>query len=193
MSTATGNVGAAQRRTLRALLPVLALFGTLAVVIMACGGSSANSGTSVGTNGGSSTSTSSSGSGGSKHFKVGDQVKVGDTYIVTINSFKTNPGDDIFKPKSGNIFVIVDLTVKNTSTQEQSLSTLLQCDLKDATGQKYNETIISNVTPPDGKLAAGDIVKGQIAYEVSASQHDFTFSFEADILSGGQSVWDLHV
>lgn len=179
------------RASLRVFLPLLSLLGILALVIMACGGSSDNSGTSVGSNSTSTANTSGSSSG--SHYKVGDQVKVGNTYIVTINSFKTNPGDDIFKPKAGNVFVVVDVTFKNVSSQEQNLSTLLQCDLKDSTGQKYDETIISNVKPPDGKLAAGDIVKGQIAYEVAASQHNFTFYFEADIMSGGQTVWDLHV
>jgi hypothetical protein len=170
------------------LLPLLTVLGVLALVIMACGGSSANAGTSVGTSGNNSSNSNSS-----KHFKVGDQVKVGDTFIVTVNSFKTNPGDDIFKPKSGNQFVVVDVTLKNVGSKEQDISSLLQFTLKDATGQKYTETIISNVTPPDGKLAAGDLLKGQIAYEVAASQHDFTFAFEADIISGGQTVWDLHV
>ncbi|HEU4784429.1 MAG TPA: DUF4352 domain-containing protein [Ktedonobacterales bacterium] len=173
------------------LLPLCALLGVLALVIMACGGSSANAGTNVGTNGNSTTTSGSSTS--NKHFKVGDQVKVGDTFIVTVNSFKTNPGDDIFKPKTGNKFVVVDVSLKNVGSDEQDISSLLQFTLKDATGQKYNETIISNVTPPDGKLATGDIIKGQIAYEVAASQHDFTFAFEADIISSGQTVWDLHV
>lgn len=176
------------KQSVRVLLPLLTLLGVLALVIMACGGSSANAGTSVGTSGNNSSSSNSS-----KHFKVGDQVKVGDTFVVTVNSFKTNPGDDIFKPKSGNKFVVVDVTLKNVGSDEQDISSLLQFTLKDATGQKYDETIISNVTPPDGKLAAGDIIKGQIAYEVAASQHDFTFAFEADIISSGQTTWDLHV
>ena len=176
------------KQSLRMLLPLCTLLGVLALVIMACGSSSANAGTAVGTSGNNSSSSNSS-----KHFKVGDQVKVGDTFIVTVNSFKTNPGDDIFKPKSGNQFVVVDVTLKNVGSKEQDISSLLQFTLKDATGQKYDETIISNVTPPDGKLAAGDIIKGQIAYEVAASQHDFTVAFEADIISSGQTVWDLHV
>jgi uncharacterized protein DUF4352 len=179
------------KHSLRMLLPLFTLLGVLALVIMACGSSSANAGTSVGTNGNSTTTGGSSNS--TKHFKVGDQVKVGDTLIVTINSFKTSKGDEFDKPKSGNTFVIVDLTIKNVSNEEQDISTDLQCTLKDSTGQKYDETILSNATDPGGKLAAGDIVKGQIPYEVSASQHDFTFAFEADIISSGQTVWDLHL
>lgn len=179
------------RRSLRATLPAFTLLGVLALVIMACGDTTANTGTSVGSSSGGNSNTTSSNT--SKHFKVGDQVKVGDTYIVTINSFKTDPGDEFDKPKSGNKFVVIDLTIKNISSDEQDLSTDLQCTLKDSTGQKYDQTILSDATDPSGKLAAGDIVKGQAAYEVSAAQHNFTFAFEADIISGGQTVWDLHV
>lgn len=85
------------------------------------------------------------------------------------------------------------MTLKNTSSKEQDLSSILQFTLKDSTGQKYDETVVSNATPPDGKLAAGDTVRGQLAYEVPASMHDFTLAFEADITSSGQTIWDLHV
>ena len=101
------------RQSLRMLLPLLSLLGVLALVIMACGGTSDNAGTSVGSNGTSNTSSSNT----SKHFKVGDQVKVGDTFIVTVNSFKTSPGDEFDKPKSGNVFVVVDITIKNVSNE----------------------------------------------------------------------------
>ncbi len=158
-----------------------------AVVFLACGSGTANAGTT--TTGGSGNTSSS----GPQHFKVGDQVKVGDTYVVTVNSVKTSKGDDISQPKSGNTFLIVDVSIKNVSTKEQNLSSILQFTLKDSTGQKYDETILVGATPPDGKLSAGDIVKGQIVYEVSAAQHDFTLAFVADITSSGQTVWDLKI
>lgn len=129
----------------------------------------------------------------SQHFKVGDHVTVGDTYMVTVNSVKASQGDDFIKPDAGNTFLVVDVTIKNTSSEEQDLSSLLQFSLKDSTGQKYTETITASGTPPDGKLAAGDQVKGQITYEVPKSQHDFTLAFEADFLSSGQTFWDLHL
>ena len=157
-----------------------------AVVFLACGSGSANTGTTTG----GSSSTSSS---GAKHFKVGDQVKVGDTYVVTVNSVKTSNGDDFSKPKSGNTFLIVDVSIKNVSSKEQNLSSLLQFTLKDSSGQKYDETFTSGATAPDGKLAAGDVVKGQIPYEVPTAQHSFTLAFEADIISSGQTMWDLKV
>lgn len=123
-----------------------------AAVFLACGSGSANAG---------STTTGDTSSSGAKHFKVGDQVKVGDTYVVTVNSVKTSKGDDISTPKSGNTFLIVDVSIKNVSSKEQDLSSILQFTLKDSSGQKYDETIITGATPPDGELAAGDVVKGR--------------------------------
>ena len=161
-----------------------------AIVFLACSGTSdSNTGTKVGSN-----STSNSGgqtSTTAQHFKVGDQVKVGDSFIVTVNSVKTSSGDDVIQPKAGNTFLIVDVTVKNVSSQEQDLSSILQFTLKDTTGQKYDETVVTNATAPDGKIAAGDQVRGQLPYEVPASQKSFTLAFESDIISGGQTIWDL--
>ena len=174
------------RGTRTRLLGTLALVAIAATVMLACGGDTA-------ANSGSTTNGSSSASSSSKHFKVGDEVKVGTTYVVTVNSVKTSQGDDVFQPKSGNTFLIVDVTLKNVSNQEQNVSSLLMFTLKDATGQTYNETIVDNTTPPDGKLEAGDVLRGQLPYEVPQSQHNFTLAFQADITSGGQTIWDLSV
>jgi hypothetical protein len=168
------------------LMALFALLAITAAVILACGGgASANSG--------STTSGGTSASGSSKHFKVGDQVKVGNTYIVTVNSVKTSQGDEVIQPKSGNTFMIIDVTLKNVSNKEQDVSSLLMFTLKDSTGQQYDETVVDGATSPDGKLEAGDVLRGQIAYEVPKSQHTFTFGFEADITSSGQTIWDLKI
>jgi hypothetical protein len=158
-----------------------------AMVILACGGAnSANSGSLAG--GGTTTGGSNN---APKHFKAGQQVKVGDTWLVTINSVTTKAGTDIDQPGAGNHYLVIDVTLKNTSSQEQDLSSLLSFTLKDSTGQKYDETITTFTTPPDGKVAAGDLVRGKLAYAVPASAHSFELAFEADIISGGQTLWDL--
>ncbi len=187
----------------RILIIVGSVLGVLVLACCACvgfttlanRGSSPNTGAVAGSNQNTTVAATATATSApsSQHFKVGDHVAVGDTYMVTVNSVKTSQGDAVFKPKSGHTFLIVDVTVKNTSSEEQTLSTLLQFTLKDSTGQKYDETFTADTTPPDGKIATGDQVKGQMAYEVPKSQHDFTLAFEADILSSGQTIWDLHV
>jgi Domain of unknown function (DUF4352) len=112
---------------------------------------------------------------------------------VTVNSVKTSKGDQFTKPKSGNTFLVVDVTIRNASKDEQNVSSLLSFNLKDSAGQKYTETIHSDLTPPDGKIEAGGLLKGQMPYAAPSSQHDFVFSFQADITSSGQTIWDLHI
>ncbi len=47
--------------------------------------------------------------------------------------------------------------------------------------------------PPDGKVESGNLLRGQLTYEVPKTQKSFTFSFEADIISSGQTLWNLSV
>ncbi|MEO7002145.1 MAG: DUF4352 domain-containing protein [Ktedonobacterales bacterium] len=169
------------------ILPLLGLLLAIAGVIMACGGTSDNSG-SVTTGGGSSSTSSA------QHFTVGQQVKVGSTWVVTVNSAKTHGATDIDQPKSGNTYLVVDVSLKNVSSQEQTLSSLAQFTLKDATGQSYDETITTFANAaPDGKVEAGSVSRGQMVYEVPTAQKSFTFAFEADIVSGGQTIWDISI
>jgi flagellar basal body-associated protein FliL len=130
-----------------------------------------------------------------QHFTVGQIVKIDDTWDVTLNSVKTSSGDQYSAPKSGNTYLIIDLTMKNISSQEQNVSSLISFDLKDSTGQKYTETIttMSDIHPPDGKVEAGAPLRGQLVYEVPTSIKDYTLSFQADFTSSGQTIWDIHM
>jgi hypothetical protein len=129
-----------------------------------------------------------------QHFKVGDQVKVGSTYLVTINSFKVVTSQNQFEqPKAGNKYIAIDLTVKNTSSAEQIFSSLINCSFRDASGQQYTETFVDGYTAPDGKIESGAQIKGQLIYEVPSGTSGFTFAFVADITSSGQVIWDLTV
>lgn len=161
------------------------LIGTLA----ACGSSDGNTGTLVSTTTPVPTATPTP----VKHFTVGQTVNVGDTWQVTINSVKISNGDGFIKPKTGNTFLIVDLTLKNVSSQEDSISSVLNFSIKDGTGQKYEDIYLDGNTAPDGKVAAGDNLRGQLVYEVPMSQHKFTFAFEPDIISTGQTIWDISI
>lgn len=173
-------------KTLRRFLPAAALLLAVSGAIIACGGAD-NSGAT--TSGGSSSTAS-----GATHFKVGDQVKVGSTWVVTVNSAALHGATDIDQPQAGNTYLILDITFKNVSSQEQDLSSIAQLSLKDATGQTYNETVTSFQTgTPDGKVEVGGLLRGQVVYEVPQSQHTFTLAFQASIVSSGQTIWDITV
>jgi hypothetical protein len=132
----------------------------------------------------------------SGHHKPGVAVDVtGNTgnWSVTVNNVRANPGDTINTPKSGNQYLLVDVILKNVSSQQQVTSSLLNWKLRDADGQQYTESITTFATPPDGKVEANTQIRGTLAYEVPTGQHNFTLAFDPDIVSGGQTIWDVSI
>ncbi|HEY7124070.1 MAG TPA: DUF4352 domain-containing protein [Ktedonobacterales bacterium] len=125
-----------------------------------------------------------------QHFKVGDQVKIS-YWVVTINSTKTNPGSSFDKPQNGQ-YLILDITFKNTDSSTHTVSSIIQFQFQDSTGQKYNDqiTTLKGVTPPDGDVQAGGQARGQVVYDVPKSEHAFTFTFTPD-LGDNAATWDI--
>lgn len=164
--------------------------------LIACGASDSNSGSAVSSTSSSSSSStqSSKAPASAAHFKVGQTVKVGDTWQVIVNSVKTSQGDDMDKPQKGQ-YLLLDVTVKNISSQEQNISSLVNFKLTDDTGISYTEAItaLGNPNPPDGKVEAGSPLRGTFTYDVPTSVKKFTFAFEPDIISSGQTIWDINV
>lgn len=166
-------------------LLALSFFSLFACFLAACGDTTANSGSIV------TPGTTPTPAPAQKHFKITDTVKVGDTWQLNINSVKSSPGQDFSTPKSGNVFLLIDVTLKNLSSQEQNVSSLLMFHLKDDTGQTYTEAITGFTTSPNGKLEAGGLLRGTIAYEVPAAQKAFTLAFEASLIDSGQTIFDI--
>jgi Domain of unknown function (DUF4352) len=146
--------------------------------------------------GGTTTAKSTTAPATSQSFKVGDNVTVGTTWKISVNGIATNPGDQFNTPQNGQ-FVVVDVTMTNISSSEQTVSSLVNFQMRGSDGTQYNETIVANlagVSPaPDGKVEAGQPLKGDFVYDIATSVHNFTFSFTPDITSSGATVWNLSV
>lgn len=162
----------------------------LAVTILACGTGDAN----TGTNAADSTSSSEEQQSTEK-FKVNDVVKVGDTWEVTVNEVKTLTNDGEFlTPKADHVYLVVNVTTKNVSAEEGSISSLAHFSIKGADGTKYTQTIlVSETAAPDGKVEPGGLLTGNLAYEVPVGENAFILSFAPDILAGGQTQWDITI
>lgn len=123
---------------------------------------------------------------------IGKPVVVNATWTVTLNRVSTSTGTEFDMPKAGNIFLVVNVTLQNTSGSTQNASTLGQWSLKDESGQTYTQDI-SYGSGPDGTVAAGGKIRGNIAYEVPKSVHTFTLQFVADIGSTDLAEWTVHI
>jgi len=124
---------------------------------------------------------------------IGKAVQVGNTWVVTVNNVKTSPGSDFTKPRSGNIFIIVDVTVKNISSSDQIVSSSLMFNLQNATGQQYTEVFTEFTNPPDETLAPNGLLQGQLVYEVPSTIHTFTFAFQTDSTGSDITKWNVEV
>lgn len=171
-------------------LLILACCGLLLAALLACGGSDANTGTATNTTSTPVEKTPTPAP--AKHFKINQAVTVGDVWKITINSVKTDMGTEFLKPKDGNVYLLIDVSLNNVSNKEQDASSGLMWHLRDLTGKEYNQTYASSDnTAPDGKVEAGSPLRGILSYEVPQDQKKFTLSFEANFLDAGQTIWDL--
>jgi hypothetical protein len=122
-------------------------------------------------------------------FAIGDVIQIGDS-TLTVNSADEVPGSTYNKPDTGNKFIVVDLTIQNNSSDSAAISSLLQMSLKDSTGQKYEVDLMAQVasggTSPDGELAPGEKVRGQVAFQVPEDATGLVFVFDADVFGTGK-------
>ncbi|HZS78060.1 MAG TPA: DUF4352 domain-containing protein [Ktedonobacteraceae bacterium] len=159
----------------------------LAIIVIGAAASQAGkSGTSSSNSTGSTSTQSSSNT-------IGKPVVVDDTWTVTVNKVTTSHGNNFSSPKGNNIYLVVDVTVKNTSSSDQMVSSAGMFTLKDSTGQPYTETVTTFTKPPDGTVTPGSVLRGQLVYEVPASEHTFTFGFQADITGTDLTEWTLSI
>lgn len=175
------------------LIVLLALCGIIATVVTNGSHATPNTGATVAKSQSTTAATTAptTAAAPAKHFKVGDVVKVGDTWEVTVNSVKTSPGGQYDSPKG--IYVLLDVTAKNVSSKEQDISSILDFKLADSTGVSYTETFstLDLPSPPDGKVEAGAPSRGTFIYDVPKDMKSFTFAFAPDFLADGQTIWDI--
>src|SRR6266705_3931240 len=123
---------------------------------------------------------------------IGKPVVVNADWTVMLNSVKKSTGSEFDTPKAGNIYLVVNVTMRNTSGATQNASSIGQWSLKDSSGQTYTQDITYG-SGPDGTVAANGKIRGNIAYEVPKSVHSFTLQFVAGIGSTDLAEWTVHI
>jgi hypothetical protein len=105
---------------------------------------------------------------------------------VTLNSVR-HETSGIVPPKAGMEYLVLDLTFENVSNEPKNVSSLLNFSVKDDTGQKYTVTIGAETkSSPDGKIAPGDKLRGESAFEVPKDAKGLVFIF--DPVFGGEPL-----
>lgn len=124
------------------------------------------------------------------HHKIGETVSVDNTWAITVDSVTTSQGDTINVPKAGNTFLMITMTFKNISSQQQAVSSLLGLTLRGPDGTNYEQALYTGGQGvPDGDVASGTVTKGVTTYEVPKSTHSFTLNYSD--LGGQVQTWDI--
>ena len=173
-------------------ITAIVLVVVIIIIAVAANGNKGTASTNSTTNPTTSSSSSSSSSSGTH--KVGDSQTMGG-WTVTLDTAKTtSTGTAISQPKSGDVFLLIDVTLSNATGKAQPVSSLIQFALKDGSGQGYNEALgASDAKTPDGTLANGSKLRGTIGYEVPATAKSFELDFTPTLGSTDQAIWNFSV
>ncbi|MGH2535932.1 MAG: DUF4352 domain-containing protein, partial [Candidatus Promineifilaceae bacterium] len=125
---------------------------------------------------------------------IGEAISLGDL-VLTVNGTSSPEGDDFNRPDEGFKFLVVDFSLANQGSTAESVSSLLQTSIKDATGQEYDIDLMASVagggSTPDGEIAAGETIRGQVGFQVPADATDLVFVFDAEVFGQGKVFVDL--
>lgn len=126
-------------------------------------------------------------------YNVGQKAIADSKWEVTITGTKTEQESEFQKPASGHRFLLISVLLKNISSETLSASSLMQWDLRDLTGQKYTEKLVtdSNSTPPDGKVQPGDPLKGVLSYEVPTDTKKFRLGYITSITDNSITTFEI--
>ena len=99
-------------------------------------------------------------------YGVGDTIDFGGVQY-TLNSVTTVLEDGISSPPSEDVYLVLDLTISNTTSEEFISSSLLGFDIKGSDAYTYDLAIFVDTKGSlDVSIPAGDVARGQIAFDV---------------------------
>lgn len=134
-------------------------------------------------------------------FKVGQTAKVGDMEI-TVNSAKASLGTGGTIPVTTDPdkkFIIISVTLHNTGTKAQNVSSAADFKLKQSDGALgTNDSFIASTLggdpAPDGSVAANDKLKGDLVFTVKKTEKQLTLTYTPDLLDSSQiATWTISV
>jgi hypothetical protein len=103
----------------------------------------------------------------------------------TVNGVRTSKGNDFIKPKDGNVYLYVSVTVENTGSSEEVVSSLMIFKLVDKEGVSHDIALAVDANGQvDGSLAAGRKMKGELTYEVPKNVKDYELEINPTLGDG---------
>lgn len=170
---------------------VLVVIAAAIAIVALAGSGETNQAEKVGSSGTVNGSASGGAPASSETFAVGDQVKLGDWTVVVNGVTDPYVSTNDYVTPTGR-FVGVDASVTNNGSSPATVSSLLCFDLRDATGQTYNQTVVvGGPSAPDGEVDPGGVLRGTVFYDVPIAATGLQLKFKCDLLSNGSATINL--
>jgi len=112
-----------------------------------------------------------------KEFKVGDVIELtGHKIIINSANKKYKSSSEYIEPPQGKKWVVVSVTIENTSATDLKIDPWFFKLREDSTKIKYDYTGIGYLETPlqSVSLGAGGKITGNIPFEVNANETDYT-------------------
>lgn len=169
---------------------VLTILGGIILLIVIAGIMGSGSPSKIGEN-----PATGKGSSQEQIFKVGDQVKVGNS-IVTVNKVEFSDGGSFTKPTAGNEWLNMNLTIENTDDAQQYVTTLGQMFIRDVENNSYQvaptDKIMENPSLGlDGTIIAKSKRTGWVGFEIKKGATGLKFQYNASVFGGKIITVDL--
>ena len=141
-------------------------------------------------NTGSQGSSQNESSGNEKFYL--NETAVFDNLKITATKIEESSGKNYFEPKEGNVFVGVNFTIENISSEVQTISSLLlfeayaddiKCDYSISAVCAFDNSTL------DGDLAAGRKMVGWYAVEVPKEWKGIEFEVKSSWLSNSSATF----
>lgn len=128
-------------------------------------------------------------------YKVGDQIKL-DNAVITVNKVEYSQGGQYTKPTEGNEWVNLNVTVENTGSDQQYVTTLGQMFVRDGEGNSYQIAVTNKALENpglglDGAIIAKSKRTGWVGFEIKKGATGLQFQYNASMWGSKNILVDL--
>ncbi len=128
-------------------------------------------------------------------FKVGDQIKLGNS-VVTVNKVEYSQGGQYTKPADGNEWVNLNVTIENTGSSQQYVTTLGQMFIRDSEKNSYQVSVTNKAMENpgfglDGSVIAQSKRTGWVGFEIKKGATGLQFQYNGSMFGGKSALVDL--
>ncbi len=131
-----------------------------------------------------------------QNYKIGDKIQMGDV-ILSVNKMETSSGGQYTKPSEGNKWIDLNVTVENTGSSQEFITTMGQMFVLDAENNQYQVAVTAKrLQNPgsmglDGALIAKAKKTDWVGFEVPKTAKGLKFQYNASFYSNKNISVDL--